>query len=121
MRCPLPRYFTVALAALALATVTTSREGVGQQTPSSPGPGALLQVPVSSIFPGGVTDIAMGVRKGDHALKARLDDIIARKRRPGDNRVGLDHLCGAGWVSRHSWTSIACFTSRRPAARTPPI
>ena len=24
-------------------------------------------------------DIAMGVRKGDHALKARLDDIIARK------------------------------------------
>jgi mono/diheme cytochrome c family protein len=54
MRCPSPRYFTVALAALALATVTTSEEGVGQ-TPSSPGPGALLQVPVSSIFPGGVT------------------------------------------------------------------
>jgi mxaJ protein len=24
-------------------------------------------------------DIAMGVRKGDHALKARLDDILARK------------------------------------------
>ena len=24
-------------------------------------------------------DIAMGVRKGDHALKARLDDLIARK------------------------------------------
>jgi mxaJ protein len=24
-------------------------------------------------------DIAMGVRKGDHALKARLDDIIARR------------------------------------------
>ena len=55
MRCPSPRNFTVALAALALATVTTSKEGVGQQTPSSPGPGALLQVPVSSIFPGGVT------------------------------------------------------------------
>ncbi len=25
-------------------------------------------------------DIAMGVRKGDHALKARLDDVIARRR-----------------------------------------
>jgi mxaJ protein len=25
-------------------------------------------------------DIAMGVRKGDHALKVRLDDIIMRKR-----------------------------------------
>jgi mxaJ protein len=24
-------------------------------------------------------DIAMGVRKGDHAFKARLDDIIARR------------------------------------------
>jgi len=55
MRFPLPRYFTVAVAALALATVTTSNEGDAQQTPSSPGPGALLQVPVSSLFPGGVT------------------------------------------------------------------
>ena len=43
MRCPLPRYLTLAVAALALATVTTSREGDAQQTPSSPGPGALLQ------------------------------------------------------------------------------
>jgi cytochrome c oxidase cbb3-type subunit III len=55
MRCPPPRYFTVTLAALALATVATSGEGVGQQTPSLPGSEALLHVPVSSIFPGGVT------------------------------------------------------------------
>jgi cytochrome c oxidase cbb3-type subunit III len=55
MRCPSPRYFIVALAAFALARVTTSKEGVAQQTPSLPGPGALLQVPVSSIFPGGAT------------------------------------------------------------------
>jgi cytochrome c oxidase cbb3-type subunit 3 len=55
MRCPLPRYLTLAVAALALATVTTSREGDAQQTQSSSGRGALLQVPVSSLFPGGVT------------------------------------------------------------------
>src|SRR6202030_4173582 len=33
----------------------TSKEAVAQQTPSPPGPAALLQVPVSSIFPGGAT------------------------------------------------------------------
>src|ERR1700730_15271433 len=55
MRRPSPRYSTVAIATLALATIATSKEAVAQQTPSPPGPAALLQVPVSSIFPGGAT------------------------------------------------------------------
>ena len=53
MHCPSPRYVTVAIAALAVAAITTSKEGVAQQTPS-PSAGALLQVPVSPLFPGGV-------------------------------------------------------------------
>jgi cytochrome c oxidase cbb3-type subunit III len=53
MRCPSPRHVAVAIAALALATITTSKEGIAQQTPSTPGPAALLQVPVGPFFPGG--------------------------------------------------------------------
>ncbi len=56
MRCPSPRHVAVAIAALALATLATFKEGIAQQkTPSSPGPAALLQVPVSPLFPGGAS------------------------------------------------------------------
>src|SRR5436853_6338393 len=59
MLCPSRRYVTVAivaviLGAVTLGTATTVKQGVAQQTPSMPGPKALLQVPGSPLFPGGV-------------------------------------------------------------------
>ena len=55
MPCPSLRYTTVAIAALTLATIVTLTEGGAEQTPTLPGPNALLHVPVSPLFPGGVT------------------------------------------------------------------
>jgi len=52
---PSQRYVTVAIAALTVATIATLSQGAAQQTPSPPGPKALLQAPVSTLFPGGVT------------------------------------------------------------------
>jgi cytochrome c oxidase cbb3-type subunit 3 len=54
MLCPSRRYFTVAIVAVTLGTATTLKQGVAQETPSLPGPKALLQVPVSPLSPGGV-------------------------------------------------------------------
>jgi cytochrome c oxidase cbb3-type subunit 3 len=52
---PSLRYETLAIVALTLATITGLKQGAAQQTSSSPGPSALLHVPVSPLFPGGVT------------------------------------------------------------------
>ena len=54
MLCPFWRHVTVAIVAVTLGTVTILKPGVAQQTPSLPGANALLQVPVSPLFPGGV-------------------------------------------------------------------
>jgi cytochrome c oxidase cbb3-type subunit 3 len=52
---PSLRYVTIAVVALPLATITAFKPGAAEQTSSLPGSKALLQVPVSPLFPGGVT------------------------------------------------------------------
>jgi cytochrome c oxidase cbb3-type subunit 3 len=54
MHHPSPRYVPVAIAILAVATITTAEQCAAQQTSSTPGAAALLQVPLSPLFPGGV-------------------------------------------------------------------
>jgi cytochrome c oxidase cbb3-type subunit III len=54
MLYPFWRRVAVAIVAVTLGTVTILKPGVAQQPPSLPGPKALLQVPVSPLFPGGV-------------------------------------------------------------------
>jgi cytochrome c oxidase cbb3-type subunit 3 len=52
---PSLRYETVAIVALTLSTIAGLNQAAAEQTSSPPGPSALLHVPVSPLFPGGVT------------------------------------------------------------------
>ena len=52
---PSLRYLTVAIVVLTVGTITPFKRGVAQQSPSLPEPKTLLQVPVSPLFPDGLS------------------------------------------------------------------